>query len=60
MNNTPGIKDLINKCTTIRYWVNFFISKTSISHDVVSRSGVTPCTKIDKPLVVLQYFRGHL
>ena len=40
-------------------WILFEVNKMSLSYDVASGSEITPCNKIDKPLVVYR-FMGNL
>ena len=34
---------------------NFKFTKSCLSHDIASGSDITPCNKIDKPLVVYRF-----
>ena len=44
---------IVNTCTVV-YWKtqNFSGNNNILSYDVASESEITPCIKIDKPLVV--------
>ena len=53
--DTTKVHDVVEK-SVIQFWESeIFIIKTILSYDVTSGSEITPCNKIDKPLVVNRF-----
>ena len=40
-------------------WMGLVIIKLALSYDLASWSEITPCNKIDKPLVVYRFTGNH-